>query len=87
MKAVYAINWTEYERGWGSRPDGHTLHISLEEAHNYIKNYGRDQRESYFYVPEIYSAPGDPKLVEVSDEVYIDVTNVGTIWGHTTRWI
>lgn len=85
MHAVYAVNWTEHERGWGTRPDGHTLHSSLEEANRYIADYW-DKQPSGF-VPDEYSAPSEPKLVHVDDDTYINVSNVGSIWGHNSQWI
>lgn len=30
--AVWRIDWTEYERGWGSRPDGSTYYETKAEA-------------------------------------------------------
>jgi hypothetical protein len=84
MKAVYAVNWTEYERGWGQRPDGHTLHLTKEDAKQYIDDYWKRQPKD---VPDDYSSPGEPKLVEVDDSTYINVSNIGNVWGHATKWI
>lgn len=85
MKTVYAINWTEYERGWGQRPDGHTLHLTLDDAKAYVKDYWA--RQPAGPAPDDYTAPGEPKLVSVSDEIYIDVANLGSMWGHPSKWI
>jgi hypothetical protein len=68
--ALYAIDWTEYERGWGQRPDGRTLHFSLEEANKYIKDYWDSMPDGP--APDIYSRPDTPKLVEVDKKTYDD---------------
>lgn len=77
---VIAINWTEHERGWGSRPDGHTLHRDAREALRYAAEAtsGRDRGP----VPDEYSAPGEMFEVEVSLEKYTEVQSAGTVWGH-----
>ena len=77
---AYAVNWTEHERGWGSRPDGHTLHSTPEVAQAYIASVtaGRD----YSRVPDDYSAPGEIFVTEVSTEQHLEIIAKGTIWGH-----
>lgn len=65
--ALYKIEWTEYERGWGQRPDGETFHLSLDEANQYIKDYWKRMPDA---VPDIYSRPGTPKLTEVDKNFY-----------------
>jgi len=79
MHAVYCINWTEFERGWSHRPDGHTLHVSKEVADTYRANFLACQPET---VPHEYSKPGDPFLVEVPRDVFDRLQFKGTIWGH-----
>jgi hypothetical protein len=32
-------DWEESERGWGVRPDGHTLHLSLQDLKTYVHGY------------------------------------------------
>jgi len=68
MNAVYKQNWIESERGWGIRPDGVSLHLSIDECATYIKKYWEGMPDD---APDEYSRPsGHPILVEVSDEVY-----------------
>lgn len=38
-KEVVAVQWEESERGWGVRPDGCSLHVSVEEAKEYQKKH------------------------------------------------
>lgn len=39
MYCAYKVHWTEYERGWGQRPDGTTLHMNKSAADEYITHY------------------------------------------------
>lgn len=82
-QSAYVINWTERERGFGYRPDGHTLHISKEEAIAYIKSYWSCQPDT---VPDEYSAPDEPRLVEVSDSIFQRLEKEKTFWGDPTKW-
>lgn len=87
MKAI-RITWTEYERGWGQRPDGVSLHQSREHAAAFIEriwNIPVRENNSKGIVPDEYSRPdcdaADAKEVDVTDEVWQRiVTNGGTIW-------
>lgn len=38
MNKVFMQLWEESERGWGTRPDGCSLHLSIEEKIIYINN-------------------------------------------------
>lgn len=69
MKAAYRINWTEYERGWGSRPDGYTLCRDREAAETRIKEHWAKYPPRSQGVPDYYIAPSDPFLVEIDDEL------------------
>lgn len=61
MPIAYLMHWTEFERGWGQRPDGYSLHASPEAWTEYLTKYRASQSRE---VPDEYSAPGD-KLVAV----------------------
>ena len=39
MNAAYQIEWTEYERGWGPRPDGKSYHKSKKDADEFITDF------------------------------------------------
>lgn len=84
INAVYAVQWTEYEAGWGNRPDGLTLHRNLETAKKYISDYWAKQPDGP--APDEYSAPSDPKLMEVSAEIAAIVSNAGSIWANHRGW-
>ena len=67
MFALYEIQWTEYERGYGQRPDGESYYSSKELALKAIDDYWAKMPKE---VPDCYSSPSDPKLVEVTEELY-----------------
>jgi hypothetical protein len=78
MKALYAVSYTEYERGWGQRPDGTSYHRSEEDAKAFTKRIHGDRSGS---VPDEYTnADGPPRLVEVSDALYDHVQVGGNYW-------
>ncbi len=79
MNAVYQVEWTEYERGWGQRPDGISYHKSKEVAEKYISDYN-EKFNNEPSVPECYSKGSTPKLVEVDQKIYNEVMKNGTIW-------
>lgn len=82
IHAVYCVNAVEFEKDQGPRPDGHTLHASLEiaRAHCAAMTAGRGDT-----VAHTYTNPGTPHLVEVDAETYAAVMAAGTIVGHHSR--
>ena len=78
MRLVIKVPWVEYERGWGQRPDGYSLHLNVSDAHNFINEYWAKQppREGGM-APDEYSAPEHTSawdIVEVTDETYEKVS-------------
>lgn len=60
--------WTERERGWGQRPDGFTLHLSMADRDAYVVGYNA-QWNSEPKVPDSYThADGNPYLVDDDPE-------------------
>ena len=67
----YMVRWRESERGWGQRPDGWSLHLSVADANGYIADYWSRQPA---VVPSEYSFPSTephpvPGQVLTNDEV------------------
>ena len=59
--------WLESERGWGTRPDGWSLHETEEDLKTYVARYWQLMPD---YVPDEYSRPvGDPVTAEVPQEL------------------
>lgn len=70
MRALYASYWTEYERGWGERPDGVTLFKDKPTGEARLAAFWEKRKAETDHVPEEYDVMGDLKLVEVCEEVY-----------------
>ena len=70
-KKTYTVvrqEWLESERGWGIRPDGYSLHRSVEDCAQYIREYWARMPS---YVPDEYSRPdGGPTPVTVDKKTY-----------------
>lgn len=82
MYAAYVVYWTEFERGWGQRPDGETVHKDKATAEAYIADYWKREKERNAGggVPDIYSAPGDPRLEEVGLDQWTRAQAEGSFW-------
>jgi len=67
ITAVY-VSWTESERGWGMRPDGCSIHLSMDEWRRYLKEWTAKQPKE---VPAEYTAPSTPHPIDISDKKLI----------------
>jgi hypothetical protein len=60
------VSFTEFERGWGQRPDGYILAASKEIARAVTKEYCERCND-----PELYSRPNsEPQLIEVDELIH-----------------
>ncbi|MHA1482453.1 MAG: hypothetical protein ACTSQA_03315 [Candidatus Heimdallarchaeaceae archaeon] len=67
-KTVIIEGWVESEAGWGTRPDGATIHLTKEDSENYIAGYWDTMPDK---TPSEYSRPnGVTKVAKVSDDLY-----------------
>ena len=67
MNIALLETWTESERGWGSRNDGCTLHLTKEDYKKYVEEYWKTMPDK---VPDEYSRPdGNLKAVVISDDL------------------
>lgn len=68
---VFVIPWTEFERGWGQRPDGYSIHLTREDAKRFIDVYWASRPDE---VPDEYSKPNygenEAKPAYVSKETF-----------------
>ena len=72
MKVVRQ-EWLESERGWGTRPDGYSLHKTEEDCDKFIRDYWNQMS---LEVPDEYSRPtGQPYWWEVGKETYQKIVN------------
>lgn len=62
--------WEESEAGWGTRPDGYTLHKTEEDIQSFLKKM-RDREAEHLKpgeVPEEYTRPsGKPYWTRIDD--------------------
>ena len=71
--------WIESERGWGIRPDGYTLHLTLLDRKQFVAAYWARMPDE---VPDEYSRPDGPsETIDVDEATYIEVKNsISGIW-------
>jgi len=70
---VVLQEWLESESGWGQRPDGYTVHLSVDDSKTFVENYWAEvrRRNPSGVTPECYSRPyGDPFVKDVEKGVY-----------------
>jgi len=78
MKKVYLQYWEESERGWGVRPDGCSLHLTLEEHKKYV-NKIYEGRDTHSEVPYEYDRIcGEPLEVLIKDNLFNEIKD-GTL--------
>lgn len=67
---VIVQNWEESERGWGTRPDGFTVHINREQHRLYVDWYYKTFNSETVAPDEYTRVSGDPMEIEVPHEVF-----------------
>jgi hypothetical protein len=68
MNAAYRVYYTEYERGWGSRPDGHKDFqgaSALEDAKQHIITF--NSTNNLPSAPDWYMIASGPVLVDLDN--------------------
>lgn len=63
MKAKYRVTYMEFERGWGSRVDGHDDFDTFEEAQKCIDDFNAHNTAPT--VPDWYMVAMGPDLVDL----------------------
>lgn len=82
-RTLIVQKWEESERGWGSRPDGFTLHLNEADRRAFIRAYWDTMPDE---VPDEYSRPsGTPYEWNADEATYarVQASTNGT-WGHGT---
>ena len=70
-REVIVQKWEESELGWGTRPDGFSLHLTDADRESYIKEYWDRMPKS---VPDEYSRPdGTPYKAKVDAATFARV--------------
>ncbi len=68
---VYCQDWLESERGWGSRPDGHSLHLNKDHRDSFVAEFWSTMPNE---VPDEYSRPlGELYEIRVPTDVYMQI--------------
>jgi hypothetical protein len=62
MTPKYRVRYTEYERGWGSRPDGFDDFDTLKKAEKCRDNFNAKNNKKQ--VPDWYMIAHDPVFVD-----------------------
>jgi hypothetical protein len=78
MATIVVQRWVESERGWGTRPDGYSAHLSMHDCRRFVEDYWRGQPDGP--VPDSYERPdGTPFLCDVPEDVvpWIETTQCG----------
>lgn len=74
--------WEESEAGFGTRPDGYSLHLNTVSRDAFVKAYWDKMPKT---PPNSYARPcGNPKPIDVSPNVYVKVVAAGAAKG---TWI
>jgi hypothetical protein len=79
---IYALDWTEYESGWGCRPDGLQVFTS-REAMDKVLERDRKEREAAKSTPSEYSIPTTKYVMEVDEK---DAEALETLVDKTCLW-
>jgi len=70
-RLVIVQKWEESERGFGTRPDGYSLHLTEADRETYVKEYWDGMPDT---APEEYSRPdGTPYAAEVDEVTFASV--------------
>lgn len=84
---LWCQKWEETERGWGTRPDGYTLHLTKACITGFVQAI-RDNEAKLGYgshnVPDEYSRPaGAPYLTETEDDILYEkvIASAWGVWG------
>jgi len=79
MNKVIMQLWEESERGWGVRPDGCSLHLSVTDRKDFIDKIYKS-RQDMNNVPDEYDrVSGDEMEVFVEDSLFELIKVKGTV--------
>ncbi len=83
MPKVICQKWLESERGWGTRPDGYTLHLTEAHRKRFVEAFWKRQKELLGNsTPDEYSREdGESYECPVTDTIYQKVKASGDgVW-------
>lgn len=75
LSTVVLQDWTEHERGWGTRPDGQTIHLTMEDRNEYVAGYNKEFNNEPSAPDEYTAADGDGRPVTVGPKLFQKLVN------------
>tara|TARA_Y100000034_G_scaffold135249_2_gene206403 strand:+ start:90 stop:392 length:303 start_codon:yes stop_codon:yes gene_type:complete len=85
-------DWIESERGWGQRPDGWSIHLTIEDVVEFNEQANKRQVEFYegqgiMGVPDEYESPIEDSIreMELPKEVHDELTYIKETRGEPGR--
>jgi hypothetical protein len=88
MSKIFPIvidTWTEHERGWGSRPDGMSLHLSTADHKAFVDAFNKKHNNLPSAPDEYTTADNHPKVVDVPESLYKRLVDLKAK-GETGMW-
>lgn len=73
MPIIFVQNWEESERGWGTRPDGFTVHPNRAHRDAYVKWYYATFNNKSSTPDEYTRTSGEPYPVQVDAKLYTEI--------------
>lgn len=72
VRTVFVQDWEESERGWGTRPDGFTLHLTMDAHKTYVEAFWKRQKARLGEAtPDEYTRTcGEPRAIDVNETIY-----------------
>lgn len=80
MKQAILESWTEFEIGWGCRPDGYTLHINEDARKRFIKAYNERFNAEPVATHDYSRADNKPQAVLVPNDVFERLKTNVAMW-------
>lgn len=82
MPTVVCQYWEESERGWGVRPEGFSLHLSMKDRDVFVNKHNESLPKDH--VPDEYTRiSGDPKPLDVPASVAKKIKKPGSWFSGT----
>ena len=80
-KKIFVVDWYEFEKNWGSRPNGYSLHTTKEICNHYM--HERVMNFSDYHSDD----PTEPYHIAVSKALYDSIeANGGTLVTDRKIW-
>jgi hypothetical protein len=85
FNVVYIVKATEYERGYGSRPDGYLVFATEEQAAAFVDAREQEESRNAFDAPDYYVNYDMVGYEKCSDYIFNNVIGNGRGWYYINR--